>query len=331
MSALLDIRDLTVTYRTDRGEIPAVRGVSLAIDAGETIGIAGESGSGKSTLAQAVLRLHPHSVRVSGEVRVDGNDVNTLSWGALRRLRWSDTAMVFQGAMHSLNPVHTIGAQIAEPVLIHAPATTPQAAQRRVSELLESVGLTAEHALTYPHQLSGGQKQRVMIAMALACDPKLLVADEPTTALDVKVQAQIMRLLDDLVRDLGLGLVIISHDLAVLSAACDTVLVMHGGRAIEQGAGHQLFSAPQHPYTRALAGAFPTIGDPASRYRPQGRLVSTDAEERRDMDAYLAQCRTDGGCIVHRAEFARFARGAVEPCRTDAELGVSSASKEYIS
>ncbi|MEB4613404.1 ABC transporter ATP-binding protein, partial [Leucobacter sp. M11] len=195
MSALLDIRDLTVTYRSERGEVPAVRGVSLAIDAGETIGIAGESGSGKSTMAQAVLRLHPRSVRVSGQVFVDGQDVNSLSWGALRRMRWSDAAMVFQGAMHSLNPVLTVGEQIAEPVLIHAPATTAAAAQRRVAELLDSVGLTAEHAATYPHQLSGGQKQRVMIAMAIACNPKLLVADEPTTALDVKVQAQIMRLL----------------------------------------------------------------------------------------------------------------------------------------
>ena len=328
MSALLDIRDLTVTYRSERGEVPAVRGVSLAIDAGETIGIAGESGSGKSTMAQAVLRLHPRSVRVSGQVFVDGQDVNSLSWGALRRMRWSDAAMVFQGAMHSLNPVLTVGEQIAEPVLIHAPATTAAAAQRRVAELLDSVGLTAEHAATYPHQLSGGQKQRVMIAMALACNPKLLVADEPTTALDVKVQAQIMRLLHDLVRDLDLGLLLISHDLAVLSAVCDTVLVMHGGRVIEHGNGRQLFRSPRHPYTRALAGAFPTIGDPASRYRPQGRTVTSAEEERRHTAAFLAQCRTPGGCLVHRAEFARFARGTAEPCHSDTDLGVTAPSKE---
>ena len=325
MTRLLKIDDLHVTYRSDRGEVPAVRGVSLELEAGRTLGIAGESGSGKSTIASAVLRLHPRSTRVEGRVEVRGQDVNALSWGGLRRMRWADAAMVFQGAMHSLNPVRTIGEQIAEPVLVHRPTTTRGAVERRTSELLEMVGLTPEHAFGYPHMLSGGQKQRVMIAMALACEPSLLVADEPTTALDVKVQAQIMRVLRGLADELGLGLMLISHDLAVLSSACDEVVVMHGGIVIEQGPGAELFANAKHPYTRALAGAFPTIGDPASRYRPQGlgedSAALDDPETIRD---FLAQCvHPDGSCLVHRPAFARFALRGEAGCLRAPDLGIT--------
>ncbi|GAA1800445.1 ABC transporter ATP-binding protein [Leucobacter iarius] len=330
MNRLLTIEDLRVTYRSSRGEVPAVRGVSLALDAGRTLGIAGESGSGKSTIASAVLRLHPRSARIEGRVEVCGQDVNALSWGALRRMRWSDAAMVFQGAMHSLNPVLTIGDQVAEPVLVHRPTTTRGAAAHRVAELLEMVGLAAEHAHSYPHMLSGGQKQRVMIAMALACDPRLLVADEPTTALDVKVQAQIMRVLQNLAEELGLGLLLISHDLAVLSSVCDEVVVMHGGIVIEQGPGAELFANAQHPYTRALAGAFPTIGDPDSRYRPQG--VGDDPASFEDPAAireFLSRCaHDDGGCLVHRPEFARFALRDAPDCLRATELGILPADSE---
>ncbi|MFJ6726390.1 MULTISPECIES: ABC transporter ATP-binding protein [unclassified Streptomyces] len=325
MTHLLRIEDLRVTYRSGRGDIPAVRGVSLSLEQGRSLGIAGESSSGKSTIASAVLRLHPRGTRVEGRVEVCGQDVNSLSWGALRRMRWSDAAIVFQGAMHSLNPVRTVGEQIAEPLLVHRPATTRRAADLRVAELLDMVGLTAEHAFSHPHLLSGGQKQRVMIAMALACDPRLLIADEATTALDVKVQAQILRLLRNLATELGLGLMMISHDLAVLSSVCDDVVVMHRGRVVEQGPGPRVFEQARHPYTRALAGAFPTIGDPSSRYRPQGLaedpVTAVDGAAERE---FVARCRTpDDTCLVHRPEFARYARGPETGCLRAEDLGIT--------
>ncbi|MCU0265392.1 MAG: ABC transporter ATP-binding protein [Actinomycetia bacterium] len=266
---LLDIQDLTVTYRTRAGDVPAVRGVDLSVEAGTMLGIAGESGCGKSTLASTVLRLQPATAVVTGRVLVEGEDVRTMRWGPLRALRWARASIVFQGALHSLNPVRTVGQQVAEPILLHEKVTERQAAAR-VGELLERVGLPARRATTFPHQLSGGQKQRVMIAMALACRPRLVVADEPTTALDVMVQAQVLDLLRELVRDMDLGLVIISHDLSVLGTTADRVAVMYAGKVVETGPADRVFSDPRHPYGAALAAAFPTIGDPASRLAPRG-------------------------------------------------------------
>ena len=267
---LLVLRDLHVAYRTSEGRLPAVRGVDLVVHEGEVVGVAGESGCGKSTLVSTVLRLQPRNARVDGEVEVLGHDVRTMRWGDLRALRWAGASIVFQGALHSLNPVHRVGRQIAEPIEVHEPGLSKEAVARRVAELLEQVGLSTERARSYPHQLSGGQRQRVMIAMALACRPKLIVADEPTTALDVMVQAQILDLLGDLVRDLDVGLMIISHDLSVLADVCDRVLVMYAGRVVEAGRAGQVFTDPLHPYTAALSGAFPRIGDPAARYAPAG-------------------------------------------------------------
>jgi peptide/nickel transport system ATP-binding protein len=268
--ALLDLRDVSVTYGTSEGPLPAVRGVNLEVGPGEVVGLAGESGCGKSTLVSTVLRLQPTGAEVTGEVMVLGEDVQTISWGKLRAVRWAGASIVFQGALHSLNPVQRIGAQIAEPIKVHEPELGNDVIDARVEELLEQVGLSGSRKRSYPHQLSGGQRQRVMIAMALACRPQLIVADEPTTALDVMVQAQILDLLQDLVRELGVGLLIISHDLSVLADICDRVAVMYAGRIVESGAADQIFSHPLHPYTKALSGAFPRIGDPAARYAPAG-------------------------------------------------------------
>ncbi len=270
MSELLDVRDLTVAYRTSEGPLPAVRGVDLVVRAGEVVGVAGESGCGKSTLASTVLRLQPKDATVSGEVRVSGADVLTMTWGALRAVRWAEASIVFQGALHSLNPVHRVGDQVAEPIRLHEPRLRDDDLRSRVGDLLEQVGLPRARARAYPHQLSGGQRQRVMIAMALACRPKLIVADEPTTALDVMVQAQILDVLAGLVRDLGVGMLIISHDLSVLSNVCDRVAVMYAGRVVELGRADEVFAAPLHPYAKGLSGAFPRIGDPAARYAPAG-------------------------------------------------------------
>ena len=270
MAHLLELRGLTVAYRTAEGRLPAVRGVDLVVDAGEVVGIAGESGCGKSTLASTVLRLQPKDAVVEGEVLVSGRDVQAMGWGDLRALRWADAAIVFQGALHSLNPVRRVETQIAEPIRVHEPELSTAAVSARVGELLEQVGLPAARSRAYPHQLSGGQRQRVMIAMALACRPRLIVADEPTTALDVMVQAQILGLIAGLVKDLGVGLLIISHDLSVLSDVCDRVAVMYAGRVVECGSAEQVFTSPAHPYARALSNAFPRVGDAAARYAPAG-------------------------------------------------------------
>ncbi|MFM8774915.1 MAG: ABC transporter ATP-binding protein, partial [Actinomycetota bacterium] len=252
--SLLEFRDVTVDYASGEGPIPAVRGVTLSVERGEVLGIAGESGCGKSTLAATVLRLLPANAAIGGEVLLDDTDVLTMKWGRLRAVRWAEAAIVFQGALHALNPVQSIGDQIAEPIRLHKTAKDVDA---RVAELLQQVGLPPSRAKSYPHQLSGGQRQRVMIAMALACSPDLIVADEPTTALDVMVQAQVLDLLTGLVRDLGMGMVLISHDLGVLGTTCDRIAVMYAGQVVETGAALEIFEPPKHPYTKALAGAFP--------------------------------------------------------------------------
>lgn len=266
---LLEVRDLHVTYHGARGAIPAVRGVSLTVDAGETVGLAGESGCGKSTVAHALLRLLPKTVEVNGEILLNGEDVLTMKWGRLRAVRWAGASIVFQGAMHSLNAVRRVGDQIAEPILLHQQVSDAEA-ERRSVELLEQVGLPAWRARSYPHELSGGQRQRVMIAMALACSPELIIADEATTALDVMVQAQVLGLIARLIAERDVGLIMISHDLSVLSENCQRVAVMYAGKVVEIGPGHTLFTSPLHPYSDALASAFPVVGDATARLRPRG-------------------------------------------------------------
>ncbi|MGD9958963.1 ABC transporter ATP-binding protein [Nocardioides sp.] len=270
MTELLRLDDLSVTYATEGGAVPAVREIDLVVDRGEIVGLAGESGCGKSTLASTILRLQPASATVTGQVLFEGNDVQTMRWGDLRALRWAGASIVFQGALHSLNPVQRIGAQIAEPIRVHSSEVSERQIETRVGDLLEQVGLPAARAKAYPHQLSGGMRQRVMIAMALACEPRLVIADEPTTALDVMVQAQVLGVLSDLVHDLGVGMLLISHDLSVLADLCDRIVVMYGGRVVEQGPSKHVFAAALHPYAAALSASFPRVGDPAARYAPSG-------------------------------------------------------------
>ena len=267
--SVLELKDLCVTYGTAGGPVPAVRGVNLTLERGDTVGLAGESGCGKSTIAAAVLRLLPKGTEVTGQVLLGGEDVMGMKPGRLRAVRWTSAAIVFQGAMHSLNPVQRIGRQIAEAIEMHS-TSGPTKVAARVGELLERVGLPAGRARLFPHQLSGGQRQRVLIAIALACEPALLIADEPTTALDVMVQAQVLALLEELQREQGMALLFITHDLSVLTSTCERLAVMYAGRIVEEGRGSEVFARPGHPYTRGLAAAFPTIGDPASRMNPHG-------------------------------------------------------------
>ena len=300
---MLSVRDLHVTYHGHGGAVPAVRGVSFDLAKGDSLGVAGESGCGKSTMANAILRLLPAGTEVTGDIILGGHDVLALSPGRLRAVRWTAGAIVFQGALHALNPVQTVGEQIAEPMLLHQTAPDEKTARKRVVDLLGRVGLSAARADSYPHQLSGGQRQRVLIAMALACDPELLIADEPTTALDLMVQAQVLSLLDDLKEERDLTLLFITHDLSVLTYACQRLAVMYAGRIVETGPSWEVFESGSHPYTQALAAAFPTIGDMTSRMSPSG--LGGDPPTPGDLP---------GGCPFHpRCPFAHDACLPAEP------------------
>ncbi|MDB1087911.1 ABC transporter ATP-binding protein [Streptomyces sp. ACA25] len=307
---VLEIDDLRITYRGSRGDIPAVRGISLALEPGDTLGLAGESGCGKSTVAAAVLRLLPPGTEVTGRIMLHGADVLTMSWGELRAVRWAGASIVFQGAMHSLNPVHRIARQVAEPLVLHERMSW-NAAEARAVQLLHQVGLPAWRARSYPHELSGGQRQRVMIAMALACSPRLIIADEATTALDVMIQAQVLRLVKDLVAKRDIALVMISHDLSVLADTCERLAVMYAGKLVEHGPAHEVFAAARHPYARALSAAFPTVGDPAERRNPSGL-----AGDPPDPAALPAGCSFHPRCPVVMDE-CRSATVGLRPARPD--------------
>ncbi len=260
MSPLLEVSELTVRH----GEQAIVDGVSFELAPGEALGLAGESGCGKSTTALALMKLLPEGLTQKGEItlRREGAEpvrIDRRTEAGMQKVRWRDVSLVFQGAMNALDPVQRIERQLVDAILLHARGGRNPAA-RRAGELLELVGLSAALGRRYPHQLSGGQRQRVMIALALACRPAVVIADEPTTALDVVMQAQILQLLERLREELGLALILISHDLAVLAETCDRIAVMNGGRIVEQGPVADVFDAPQDPYTKRLLGSLPVIG-----------------------------------------------------------------------
>jgi oligopeptide/dipeptide ABC transporter ATP-binding protein len=258
---LLEIQDLLVRFSTSRGLVYAVNGVSFDVRPGETLGLVGESGCGKSVTALASMGILARSARItSGSIKLEGRELVGLSERAWRRIRGKEIAMIFQDPMTSLNPVLTVGAQLREAIDEHLDLDR-KAATRRAVELLDQVGIpsAADRLRNYPHQFSGGMRQRVMIAMALACEPKLLIADEPTTALDVTIQAQILDLLRDLVADRGTSLVLITHDLGVVAGMCERVQVMYAGTLVEQGTASELFATPRHPYTLGLLQSVPRL------------------------------------------------------------------------
>jgi oligopeptide/dipeptide ABC transporter ATP-binding protein len=256
---LLEVRDLQTWFKLERGWVKAVDGVSFGLTDGEALGLAGESGCGKTTTALSLVRLLPDNARIrGGSVNLFGIDLVPKSERALQRYRWREISIVFQGAMNAMNPVTRVRDQIAEPIRIRL-GQSDATARARAVELLDLVGIPRKRAGAYPHELSGGMRQRAMIAMALACDPSIVIGDEPTTALDVMVQAQILQLLEQLRTDLGLSLILITHDLSVIAETCDRVLVMYAGKVAEEGPVGRVFAAPRHPYTRKLLGAFPNI------------------------------------------------------------------------
>jgi peptide/nickel transport system ATP-binding protein len=259
--SLLEVRDLNVWFRLPGGggELHAVQGVSFDLDPGERLGLVGESGCGKTTTILAMMGLLPPTASVAGQVRVNGADILAGGEDSVRPHRWTDLAMVFQGAMNALNPVRNVISQIAEPIRLHDRASSAAAARGRAGELLELVGIPAESGSRFPHEFSGGMRQRAAIAMALACEPKVLLADEPTTALDVMVQAQILELLLRLSAELGLALVLVTHDLPVVAQVCQRAGVMYAGEIVETGPTDSLYHGTRHPYTRLLFAATPDL------------------------------------------------------------------------
>jgi len=257
--SLMQVSDLHVWFDLPHGaQVHAVQGVSFDLAAGERFGLVGESGSGKTTTVLALMGLLPPSATLAGQVRVDGRDILAGGEDSVRPYRWKDIAMVFQGAMNALNPVKTVRWQIAEPMAFHGVAEGA-AARKRAGELLEMVGIPAAAGDRYPHEFSGGMRQRASIAMALACQPRILLADEPTTALDVMVQAQILELLTRLSDELGLALILVTHDLPVVAQTCERAAVMYAGEIVEAGPMETLFHQPRHPYTRLLFAATPDL------------------------------------------------------------------------
>jgi peptide/nickel transport system ATP-binding protein len=289
---LLSVRHLSVEFLIPNGtSARAVEDVSFDVYPGQTLGLVGESGCGKTTTLMAVLRLLPASGRITaGEVLFQGVDLLRLDEREMRQYRWKDIAIIFQGAMNALNPVMRVGDQIRESISLHH-LMDRQEADKRVDELLEMVGIARTRRDQYPHQYSGGMRQRAMIAMALACNPSLLFADEPTTALDVMIQAQVLVLLKEIQDRLGLSIVMVTHDLGVVAEMCDSVVVMYGGKVAEYGSSDAVYNRPQHPYTQRLLEAFPDLN------RPGEGLVSIPGSPPR-LSALPPGCRFEPRCEV---------------------------------
>jgi peptide/nickel transport system ATP-binding protein len=323
MTSLLEVEDLHVWFEPPHAApVHAVQGVSFGLNAGERFGLVGESGCGKTTTVLALMGLLPPNASLAGEVRLNGTNILAGGEDSVRPFRWKDIAMVFQGAMNALNPVQRVGWQIAEPMAFHGVAEG-RAALQRAGELLELVGIPARSANRYPHEFSGGMRQRASIAMALACEPKVLLADEPTTALDVMVQAQILELLVSLSEQLGLAVVLVTHDLPVVAQVCHRAAVMYAGEIAETGPMEELYHNPRHPYTRMLFAATPDLyGEDAVASIPGAppRLDTeiTGCAFRPRCDGPIGRCETDHPALLqigvdHRAACHRAAERSTEP------------------
>ena len=275
--SMLEIKDLHVVYRTEAGEVKAVNDVALSVKKGDVLGIVGETGAGKSTTALSVLRLLPERTGkiTRGRILFDGEDLLTMTEADMRAIRGERISMIFQDPMTSLNPVIPVGKQIAEAIRLHqADSKGQESVEKRVDEILELVGIPSSRKNEYPHQFSGGMKQRVGISVALACEPELLIADEPTTALDVTIQAQVLSMMQDLKQKLDMSMVLITHDLGVVAEMCDDVAVMYAGEIIESGTVDDLFlSEKRHPYTEGLFGSIPDIDREERRLHPIDGLM----------------------------------------------------------
>ena len=326
---LLEVRDLRVSFRTPTGELEAVRGVDFDVAEGEVLGVVGESGSGKSVALKAIMRLLPPRARVSGSIRFRGRELLHASEREMRGLRGGPIAMIFQDPLTAFNPVVTIGDQVAEALMLHDRSLSSAKLRARTVELLELVAIPepAGRAGQYPHEFSGGMRQRAMIAMALANKPELLLADEPTTALDVTVQAQILDILRDLQRELNLGLALVTHDLGVVAGMADRVSVMYSGRLVETAAVDDLFADPRHPYTRGLIASIPRLDTGSDR------LVSIEGSpppltDRSQGCAFAPRCPLAADiCRTERPELRPAAR-SISACHFAGESDARAARTE---
>ena len=268
---VLEIRDLHVIYETDQSTVYAVNGVNLTVTKGKTLGLVGETGAGKTTTALSIMRLLPKRIGIirQGSITLDGHNVMELTESDMRLIRGDTVSMIFQDPMTSLNPVITVGKQIRESLELHRNGRSDKEIDARVDEMLEMVGIPASRKNDYPHQFSGGMKQRVVIALALACEPKLILADEPTTALDVTIQAQVLQMMNELKVKLNTAMILITHDLGVVAETCDDVAIMYAGEVIESGTAEDIYEATEHhPYTVGLFGSIPDMDSKAKRLNP---------------------------------------------------------------
>jgi len=309
---LLEIKNLHVHYVTDGETVRAVNGIDLTIERGQTLGLVGETGAGKTTTALSILRMLPaYTAKIpQGEIYLDGNPILTMKEKELRKLRGSKASMVFQDPMTSLNPVYRVGDQIAEVIKLHEKKISRDELRERVGKILELVGIPAFRQYDYPHQFSGGMKQRVMIAIAIACRPELLIADEPTTALDVTIQAQVLEMMQDLKKELNSSILLITHDLGVVAAFCDYVAIMYAGEIVEYGTLEDIFDPTRrhHPYTTGLFGSIPNLTEKTDRLSPIAGLMPdpTDLPEGCKFHPRcpncMDKCRTECPPVYHRGE-----------------------------
>ena len=264
---LLEVKDLVIHYETDDGVVKALNGVNIQIGVGETLGLVGETGAGKTTLAKGIMGLipNPPGKILSGEVQFEGQDLLTIGKEGMMKIRGRDISMIFQDPMTSLNPVLTVGEQILEVIEIHNPGLSKQVSRKWAENMLERVGIPAERFGEYPHQFSGGMKQRVVIAIALACNPKLLIADEPTTALDVTIQAQVLEMIYQLKSENNTSMILITHDLGVVAQNCDYVAIIYAGEVVEYGSLREIYKDTKHPYTEGLFGSIPSLTSDVTR------------------------------------------------------------------
>ncbi len=305
---LLEVTDLHVKYRTDDDNIYALNGVNLTVEKGKTLGLVGETGAGKTTLALSILRLLPDRVGfvTKGGIKLGGIDLMKLSEADMRLLRGKDISMIFQDPMTSLNPIHTVGDQIAEVLALHNEHDSAAEIEKKVDAMMEMVGIPAVRKSEYPHQFSGGMKQRIIIAIALACNPRLLLADEPTTALDVTIQAQVLKMMNELKEKLSTSMILITHDLGIVAQICDQVAIMYAGEIVEMGTVEDIFeSSWHHPYTVGLFGAIPDMSKKTARLNPIDGLMP-------DPSAVLPGCPFAERCS-HRMDICEKERPAMKP------------------
>jgi peptide/nickel transport system ATP-binding protein len=311
----IEIRNLAVEYHTDDGVIYAVNDINLDVKKGETIGLVGETGAGKTTIARSILRIlpTPPAKIIAGEIYFDGNDLLSCSEREMRKIRGNRIAMIFQDPMTALNPIETIGFQIAETIRLHNKISRKDA-ERRACDMLETVGIPMERYKEYPHQFSGGMKQRVVIAMALACNPELLLADEPTTALDVTIQAQVLDMMQSLKEKLGTSVILITHDLGVVAEICETVAVVYAGEIVEYGTVGDIFDFAAHPYTTGLFNSLPKLDANEHRLKPIKGLMPDPTNLPKGCRFYERCPIAEERCGEHLPDMAEVAPGHFVKC-----------------